>query len=91
MAILQTLLTLIFLVSVGFYLYYFTRRTQRDVVIKMWMAIVVGMLAGMASQLMGVKLGKISWSSVQLGVYLYSALLLYSLWKLTQEWKKRRH
>lgn len=91
MGIIQSISTSIFLVSVGFYLYYFSRRKQYNVVIPMWLTIVVGMLAGLVSQLIGVKLGKVTWSSIQLGVYLYLALIIYSLWKLSLELKKRRH
>lgn len=81
----------IFLVSVVLYLYYFSRRKKHNVVIQMWSTIVVGMLAGLISQLVGVKLGNLTWNSIQISFYLYFALIIYSLWKLALELKRRRH
>lgn len=79
----------VFLICVVLYLYYFSRRKQHNVVIQMWLTIVVGMLAGLAGQLIGVNLGSFSWSSVQISFYLYLSLIVYSLWKLSSELKKR--
>lgn len=81
----------VFLISVVLYLYYFSRRKRHNVVIHMWLTIVVGMLAGLAGELIGVKLGNSTWSSIQMSFYLYSALVVYSLWKLSLELKKPRH
>ena len=81
----------IFLVSVVLYLYYFSRRKKHNVVIQMWSTIIVGMLAGLVSQLVGVKLGNLTWNSIQISFYLYCALIIYSLWKLALELKRRRH
>lgn len=81
----------IFLISVVLYIYYFSRRKKHNVVIQMWSTIVVGMLAGLISQLAEVKLGNLSWNSIQISFYLYFALIIYSLWKLTLELKRRRH
>ena len=80
----------VFLVSILLYLYYFSRRKEHNVVIYMWFTIVVGMIAGLSGQLIGVYLGNFTWSSIQISFYLYFALIIYSLWKLTLEFKKRR-
>lgn len=81
----------VFLISVVFYLYYFSRRKKQDVVIQMWLSIVVGMLAGLVGQLINVSLGNYIWSNIQISFYLYLALIIYSMWKLFFEFKKRRH
>jgi len=81
----------VFLISVVFYLYYFTQRKKQNVVIQMWLTIVVGMFSGLVGELIGVYLGNFSWGSIQFSFYLYSALIIYSLWKLSSELKKRRH
>lgn len=80
----------VFLISILLYLYYFSRRKEHNVVIYMWLTIVVGMVAGLSSQLIGVYLGNFTWASIQISFYLYFALIVYSLWKLTLEFKKRR-
>jgi len=79
----------VFLICVVLYLYYFSRRKQHNVVVQMWFTIVVGMVAGLVSQLIGVYLGNSSWSSIQISFYLYFFLIVYSLWKLSLELKKR--
>ncbi|EGW40820.1 putative membrane protein [Desulfosporosinus sp. OT] len=56
----------------------------------MWSTIVVGMFAGLVGELIGVKLGISNWGSIQISFYLYFALIVYSIWKLTFELKKRR-
>ncbi|TGE32477.1 hypothetical protein E4K68_12870 [Desulfosporosinus sp. Sb-LF] len=89
MILLQMISRSVFLISIILYLYYFSRRKQHNVVIHMWLIIVIGMLAGLVSQLIGVYLGSSSWSSIQMSFYLYLALIIYSLWKLTIEFKKR--
>lgn len=91
MTILLMISRSVFLISVVLYLYYFSRRKQHNVVIQMWLTIVVGMLAGLVDELIGVNLGNSSWGSIQISFYLYSALIIYSLWKLSLELKKRRH
>jgi hypothetical protein len=81
----------IFLICLVLYIYYFTRRKKHDVIIQMWSSILIGMLAGLISQLAGVKLGNVSWNSIQISFYLYCALIVYSLWRLLIESKRRRH
>ncbi|TGE34920.1 hypothetical protein E4K67_27950 [Desulfosporosinus fructosivorans] len=81
----------VFLISVGLYLYYFSRRKKNDVVIQTWLTIVVGMFAGLVSALVDVNLGNYTWDSVRISFFLYSGIIIYSLWKLFQELKKRRH
>ncbi|MHB8072815.1 hypothetical protein [Desulfosporosinus fructosivorans] len=81
----------VFLISVGLYLYYFSRRKKNDVVIQTWLTIVVGMFAGLVSALVDVNLGNYTWDSVRISFILYSMIIIYSLWKLFQELKKRRH
>ena len=90
-AILLMISRSVFLVSVVLYLYYFSRRKKHDVAIQMWLTIIVGMLSGLGIELIGVNLGTSSWGSIQISFYLYSALIVYSLWKLSLELKKRRH
>lgn len=90
MTILLMISRSVFLVSVVLYLYYFSRRKKHDVVIHMWSTIVVGMFAGLVGELIGVKLGISNWSSIQISFYLYFALIIYALWKLSLEIKKRR-
>lgn len=90
MTILLMISRSVFLISVVLYLYYFSRRKKHDVVINMWVTIVVGMTAGLSGQLIGVYLGNFTWASIQISFYLYFALIIYSLWKLTLELKKRR-
>lgn len=80
----------IFLISIVICIYYFSRRKKHNVVIRMWSTIVVGMVAGSITQLAEVKLGNLSWNSIQISFYLYFVLIIYSLWKLTLELKRRR-
>lgn len=80
----------VFLIAVVLYLYFFSQRKKKDVVIQMWLAIIVGMIAGLAGQLIGVHLGNAAWASIQISFYLYTTLIIYSLWKLSGELKKRR-
>ena len=77
------------LMAVALYVYYFFQR-KRDVAIHMWLIIVVGMFAGVVGQLIDVHLGNARWESAQFSVYFYIALILYSVWKLSAELKKRR-
>lgn len=91
MTILLMISRSVFFISVGFYLYYFSRRKKHNVVIQMWLTIVVGMLAALVGQLIEVNLGNSSWGSIQISFYSFSALIIYSLWKLSLELKKRRH
>lgn len=81
----------IFLICLVFYIYYFTRRKKHDVVVQMWYSIVIGMIAGLISELVGVKLGNVNWNSIQISFYLYCALIVYSVWRLFFELQKRRH
>ena len=91
MTILLMISRSVFLISVVLYLYYFSKRKQHNVVINMWLTIIVGMAAGLVGQLIGVRLGNSSWGTIQISFYLYFALIIYSLWKLSLELKKRRH
>ena len=91
MIILQMISKSVFLICVVLYLYYFSRRKQYNVVIQMWLTIVVGMLAGLVGELISVNLGNSNWGSIQVSFYLYFALIIYSLWKLLLELRKRRH
>jgi len=90
MTILLIISRSVFLISVALYLYYFSRRKTHDVVIPMWLIIVVGMFAGLVGALIDVNLGKYSWSSIQISLYLYTFTIFYSLWKLSVVFKKRR-
>ena len=90
MALLLIITRILFFISVGIYLYFFSRRKSHDVVIQMWLTIAVGMLAGLASALIDVNLGNYTLSAVQISLALYSATIIYSLWKLSLELKKRR-
>ena len=80
-------LILIFLV---FYIYFFTQRKKHNVELQMWLTIIVGMIAGLSDKLIGINQGRYTWSSVQLSLLFYLALIIYSFWKLTIELKKRR-
>lgn len=91
MVILLMISRSVFLISVVLYLYYFSRRKKHNVVIQMWATIVAGMFAGLVGELIGVNLGDFSWGSEQIIIYLYSALIIYSLWRLSLVLKKRRH
>lgn len=91
MTILLMISRSVFLIAVVLYLYYFSRRKKQNVIIQMWLSIIVGMFAGLVGQLIGVYLGTFSWGSIQISFYLYSVLIIYSLWKLTLELQKRRH
>lgn len=79
----------IFFIAVVLYIYYFSRRKKSNVEVHMWLTIVVGMLAALVGQLIEVNLGKTAWNSIQISFYLYCALIIYSLWKLSLEFKKR--
>ena len=91
MTILLLVARSVFLISVGLYLYYFSRRKKNDVVVQMWLTIVVGMSAGLVSALVDVNLGNYTWASVRTSFFLYSGIIIYSLWKLSIELRKRRH
>lgn len=78
------------LVCVLLYVYYFIRRKRQDNVIKMWVIIVVGLLAGVVGKLIEVNLGYSNWGSIQLSFVFSLALMGYSLWKLSSELKNRR-
>ena len=91
MTILLMISRSVFFIAVVLYIYYFSRRKNNYVVVHMWITVVVGMLAALVGQLIEVNLGKTSWGSIQINFYLYSALVIYSLWKLSKELNKRRH
>lgn len=78
------------LVCVALYAYYFFKRKD-NVALQMWLIIVVGMFAGIAGQLIDVYLGNAGWGKAQYSVYFYIVLIVYSAWKLSVEFKKRRH
>ncbi|AET68759.1 hypothetical protein Desor_3256 [Desulfosporosinus orientis DSM 765] len=90
MSIVLGVLRSVFFLAVALYIYYFTRRKQHDVVIQMWFAIIVGMFASLAIQLVNVSIGKLSWSSIQISFILLTGILIYSVWKAMTELKKRR-
>ncbi|MDO0821368.1 hypothetical protein [Desulfosporosinus nitroreducens] len=79
----------IFFIAIGLYIYFITRRKQHDVVIQMWVTIIVGMLANLAIQIIDLKLGIFKWESVQISIFLLTAIVVYSLWKLSIELRKR--
>ncbi|SHH83703.1 hypothetical protein [Desulfosporosinus lacus] len=79
----------IFFIAIGLYIYFITRRKQHDVVIQMWVTIIVGMLANLAIQIIDLKLGISKWESVQISIFLLTAIVVYSLWKLSIELRKR--
>ena len=91
MALLLIITRIVFFISVGLYIYFFSRRKSHDVAIQMWLTIAVGMLAGLLSAIIDVNLGNYTLSAVQISLALYSAAIIYSLWKLSLELKKRRH
>ncbi|MDA8222719.1 hypothetical protein [Desulfosporosinus sp.] len=79
----------IFFIAIGLYIYFITRRKQHDVVIQMWVTIIVGMLANLAIQIIDLKLGISKWESVQISIFLLTAIVVYSLWKLSIDLRKR--
>jgi hypothetical protein len=89
MSILLMILRSIFVICVVLYLYYFSKRKNHSVVIYMWTIIIVGMLSGLLIQLIGIHLGTSQWSSIQISMFFYLALIIYSIWKLISEMKKR--
>lgn len=91
MALFQMVLRSIFVISVVLYLYYFSKRKKHNVVIYMWMIIIVGMTSGLLIQIIGVYLRTSQWASIQISIYFYLALIIYSIWKLITELKKRGH
>lgn len=91
MTILLMISRSVFFIAVVLYIYFFSRRKKYNVVVQMWLTVIVGMLAALVGQLIEVNLGKTSWGSIQINFYLYSALIIYSLWKLSKELKERRH
>lgn len=80
----------VFFIAVVLYIYLFSQRKKKSVIVQMWLTVVVGMLAALSGQLIEVNLGKTSWASIQINFYLYLALVIYSLWRLTKELKKRQ-
>ena len=91
MTILLMISKSVFLISIVLYLYFFSRRKKYNVVIQMLLTIVVGMFAGLVGELISVNLGNSSWASIQIRFYLYLALIIYALWQLLKELKKRRN
>ena len=81
----------LFLISIALYLYFLSQRKKHDVIIQMWACIIVGTLAGLAITFIPVYLGTTSWASIQYSFYLYSALIVYAIWKLSILIKSRRH
>lgn len=80
----------VLLISVGLYLYFFSQRKKKDVVIHMWLTIVGGMSAGLVNALVDVNLGNYTWSAIQISIVLYAGIIIYSLWKLSIVLKNRR-
>lgn len=89
MTILLLISRVVVVIAVALYAYYFFKRKD-NVAFQMWLIIVIGMLAGVAGQLLDVKLGNIGWGKAQYSVYFYIVLISYSLWKLFGEYNKRR-
>jgi len=81
----------VFLISVGFYLYFLSRRKKQNVVVQMWACIIIGMLAGLAITVIPVFIGTASWATIQYSFMLYSAFFVYAIWKLSILVKARRH
>jgi len=81
----------VFLISVGFYLYFLSRRKKQNVVVQMWACIIIGMLAGLAITVFPVFIGTASWATIQYSFMLYSAFFVYAIWKLSILVKARRH
>ena len=77
-------------ICVALYAYLFFQR-KRDVALHMWLIIIVGMVAGVAGQLIDVYLGNARWGLAQYSVYFYVGLIVYCSWKLSVELKNRRH
>ena len=90
MTILIFLARSLFLISVGLYLYFLSRRKKHDVVIQMWVCIIVGMLSGLAITVIPVFIGTSSWATIQYSFMLYSAFFVYASWKLSILIKSRR-
>jgi len=89
MTILLMISRSVFLISVVLYLYFFSQRKKKNVVIQMWLSIIAGMFAGLVGQLISVYLGEVTWASIQISFYLYSVLIIYSLWKVSTVFRKR--
>ncbi len=89
MSILLMVLRSIFVLCVVLYLYYFSKRKKYGVAIYLWTIIIVGMASGLLIQFVEVYQGTSQWSSIQISVYFYLVLILYSIWKLISELKKR--
>lgn len=72
------------------YIYYFTQRKKQHVITKMWLIILVGLIAGVSGRLIDVNLGNLTWGSIQISLILSAILVCYCLWKLLSELKKDR-
>ncbi|KGK89860.1 hypothetical protein DP73_09540 [Desulfosporosinus sp. HMP52] len=81
----------VLLICVILYIYYITRRKQNDVVIQMWLTVIVGMLSSLAIQILNVVMGNSILESVLLSILFLAALIAYSIWKVSGEFKKRRY
>lgn len=79
----------IFLLSIGFYIYYISRRKRHDVVIQMWLTVIIGMLSSLAIQAINLYLGNSVWESMQISFILLTVIVFYSFWKLLIELRKR--
>ncbi|HZK55608.1 MAG TPA: hypothetical protein VFC84_15675 [Desulfosporosinus sp.] len=90
MTILLIISRSVILISLVVYIYFFTQRNKQNVELQMWFTIIIGMIAGLSDKVIGIQQGRYSWSSVQLSLLFYLALIIYSFWKLTIELKKRR-
>ncbi|AFQ44434.1 hypothetical protein Desmer_2517 [Desulfosporosinus meridiei DSM 13257] len=91
MILLLGFLRSVLFICVILYIYYITRRKKNDVVIQMWLTVIVGMLSSLAIQIVNVVMGNAIFESVLLSISFLVALIAYSIWKVTREFKKRRY
>ena len=89
MSILLMALRSIFIIAVVLYFYYFSKRKNHQVALYLWTIIIVGMASGLFIQLIEVYQRTAQWSSIQFSIFFYLVIIVYSIWKLISEIKKR--